>query len=128
MWAQVVLHTKTDLSQTHGSYFHSPHIPNQVAQATLAGFTCGWQTNSLQDKRMKKWCKSCQSTHADREGAIVYGENNQSLHWICYACARQAKVSGNGRVRSLADILDEGGSTAVDAALDEVSRIAKAQA
>ncbi len=59
---------------------------------------------------------------------IVYGENNQSLHWICYACARQAKVSGNGRVRSLADILDEGGSTAVDAALDEVSRIAKAQA
>ena len=128
MWAQVVLHTKTDLSQTHGSYFHSPHIPNQVARATLARFTCGWQTNSLQDKRMKKWCKSCQSTHADREGAIVYGENNQSLHWICYACARQAKVSGNGRVRSLADILDEGGSTAVDAALDEVSRIAKAQA
>lgn len=77
---------------------------------------------------MKKWCKLCQCTHADREGAIVYGENNQSLYWICYACARQAKVSGNGRVRSLADILDEGGSPAVDAALDEVSRIAKAQA
>ena len=77
---------------------------------------------------MKKWCKLCQCTHADREGAIVYGENNQSLYWICYACARQAKVSGSGRVRSLADILDEGGSTAVDAALDDVNRSAKAQA
>ena len=58
----------------------------------------------------------------------MYGENNQSLYWICYACARQAKVSGSGRVRSLADILDEGGSTAVDAALDEVGRTTKTKA
>lgn len=77
---------------------------------------------------MKKWCKLCQSTHADREGAIVYGKDNQSMYWICYACARQAKVSGDGRVRSLADVLDEGGSTAVDAALDAVSRVAKTKA
>jgi hypothetical protein len=77
---------------------------------------------------MKKWCKLCQSTHADREGAIVYGKNGESMYWICYACARQAKVSGNGRVRSLADVLDEGGSAAVDAALDDVNRSAKAQA
>jgi hypothetical protein len=77
---------------------------------------------------MKKWCKLCQSTHADREGAVLYGENGESLCWICYACARQAKVSGNRRVRSLADILDEGGSAAVDAALDEVGRATKTKA
>jgi hypothetical protein len=31
MWAQVVLHTKTDLSQTHGTHLHNPHIPDHVA-------------------------------------------------------------------------------------------------
>ena len=77
---------------------------------------------------MKKWCKLCQSTYPERDGAIVYGQNGESLYWVCYPCARRAKVSGDGRVRSLADILDEGGSTAVDAALDAVDRAAKAKA
>ena len=77
---------------------------------------------------MIKWCKLCQSTHGEREGAIVYGQDGESLYWVCYPCARKAKVSGDGRVRSLADILDEGGSTAVDAALDAVDRAAKAKA
>lgn len=77
---------------------------------------------------MKKWCKLCQCTHADREGAIVYGKNGESLYWVCYACARKAKISGDGRVRTLADILDEIGSEGVDAALDDVDRSAKARA
>ena len=77
---------------------------------------------------MIRWCKLCQSTHGEREGGIVYGSQGESLYWICHACARRAKVSGDGRVRSLADVLDEGGSKAVDAALDEVGRSAKAQA
>ena len=74
---------------------------------------------------MKKWCKLCQCTHPEREGAIVYGKDGESLYWVCYACARKASVSGDGRVRSLADILDEGGSAAVDAALDEIDRATK---
>lgn len=77
---------------------------------------------------MKKWCKLCQSTHAEREGAIVYGQDGESLYWICYGCARKAKVSGDGRVRSLTDVLVEEGSRAVDAALHDVNRAAKAQA
>jgi len=76
---------------------------------------------------MIKWCKLCQSTHGEREGGIVYGSQGESLYWICHACARRAKVSGDGRVRSLADILDEGESRAVDAALDEVGRTTKAK-
>jgi len=76
---------------------------------------------------MKRWCKTCQSTHGEREGGIVYGKNGESLYWICFGCARHAKISGDGRVRSLADVLDEGGSKAVDAALDEVSRVAKSE-
>jgi len=77
---------------------------------------------------MIKWCKLCQSTHGEREGGIVYGKNGESLYWICAGCARHAKVSGDGRVRSLTDVLDEGGSKAVDAALDEVSRASKTEA
>lgn len=74
---------------------------------------------------MKRWCKLCQTTHGEREGGIAYGKNGKSLYWLCFGCARHAKISGDGRVRSLADVLDEGGSKAVDAALDEVSRAAK---
>ena len=76
---------------------------------------------------MIKWCKLCQSTHGEREGGIVYGKNGESLYWICFGCARHAKVSGDGRVRSLTDVLDESGSAAVDAALDEVSRASKTE-
>ena len=77
---------------------------------------------------MIKWCKLCQSTHAEREGGIVYGKNGESLYWICFGCVRHAKVSSDGRVRSLTDVLDESGSKAVDAALDEVNRSTKAKA
>ena len=76
---------------------------------------------------MKKWCKLCQCTYPERDGAIVYGQDGESLYWVCYPCARHAKVSGDGRVRSLADVLVEEGSAAVDAALDDVSRSAKAK-
>ncbi len=74
---------------------------------------------------MKKWCKACQGAYPDREGGIVYDSQGKSLHWLCQACTRRAKVSGDRRVRALADILDEEGSAAVDAALDEVGGTAK---
>jgi len=77
---------------------------------------------------MKKWCKSCQSANPEREGGIAYAADGASLYWICHACTRHAKVSGGGRVRSLEDILDEGGGAAVDAALDAVNRTSKAKA
>lgn len=74
---------------------------------------------------MKRWCKSCQGAYAEREGGIVYAKDGASLYWICQACTRHAKVSGNGRVRALTDILDESGGAAVDAALDALRRTAK---
>lgn len=77
---------------------------------------------------MKKWCKSCRGSFPEREGGIVYASDGASLYWICQACTRDAKVSGDRRVRSLEDFLYEGGSEAVDAALHAVSRAAKAQA
>jgi len=74
---------------------------------------------------MKKWCKSCQGAYPEREGGIVYAPDGASLYWVCYACTRKAQISGVGRVRSLADVLDEGGSAAVDAALNAVNRAPK---
>lgn len=76
---------------------------------------------------MKKWCKSCSSAYAEREGGIVHAEDGASLYWLCQSCTRQAKVSGNRRVRALADVLDEGGSAAVDAALHALNRSSKTQ-
>ena len=73
---------------------------------------------------MKRWCKSCQGTDSEREGGIVYAADGASLHWVCYACTRKAKVSGAGRVRSLTDVLDEEGSAGVDAALNALKRSA----
>ena len=74
---------------------------------------------------MKKWCKSCQGAYPEREGGVVYAADGASLYWVCYACTRKAQISGTGRIRSLADILDEGGSAAVDAALNAVNRSPK---
>jgi len=74
---------------------------------------------------MKKWCKSCQGTYPEREGGIVHASDGASLYWVCSACTRRAQISGTGRVRSLADVLDEGGSAAVDAALNAVIRASK---
>jgi hypothetical protein len=77
---------------------------------------------------MKKWCKSCQGAYPEKEGGIVYGEAGESLYWICSTCVRRAKVSGDRRVRALADVLDEGGSQAVDAALHALSGSSQAKA
>lgn len=73
---------------------------------------------------MKRWCKSCQGAYPEREGGIQHAADGASLHWLCYACTRKAKISGGGRVRSLTDILDEEGSAGVDAALNALKRTA----
>lgn len=75
---------------------------------------------------MKRWCKKCQGAYPEREGGIVYAEDNTSLYWICHGCTRNAKVSGDRRVRAIEDILDEGGSLAVEATLDGLRRNPKA--
>lgn len=77
---------------------------------------------------MKKWCKACNSAYPERDGGIVYAADGASLYWVCENCTRKAKVSGDRRVRSLEEFLHEGGSEAVDAALNAVNRSAKTQA
>jgi len=77
---------------------------------------------------MNRWCKQCQGVYPERDGGVVYAKDGASLYWVCQACTRRAKVSGDGRVRALEEFLDEGGSEAVDAALNAVSRTAKTKA
>lgn len=76
---------------------------------------------------MKRWCRACQASYDEREGGIIHDAEGRSLYWVCQRCTRQAKVSGGGRVWSLEDFLHEGGSAAVDAALDALNRTPKVQ-
>ena len=76
---------------------------------------------------MKRWCRKCQGTYFEREGGIVYDEHGTSLYWVCYGCTRQTKISGDGRVRPLTEVLDEAGSEGVDAALDDLKRTTQAK-
>lgn len=83
---------------------------------------------AIERSDMKRWCPNCNATNFEREGGIAYDEQDRPVRWLCNACTRRAKVSGRGRVRSIADILDEEGSGAVDVALDATTRAAQAQA
>lgn len=82
---------------------------------------------AIERSDMKRWCPDCKTTNFEREGGVSYDEQNRVMCWLCNACTRRAKVSGRGRVRSLASILDEEGSGAVDAVLHEATRIAQNQ-